>query len=670
MSGVAPKGRLSRHELWYGRAQEPVQRHDLRAGDLIVELEQAEIRAVRAGDIKLLSGLYMAVRDEQWGTVLGQASGLVVNRNEDHFTVDFEMTHRGPSVAFSWRGKLDGLSSGAITYEFAGVAEKAFKYSRIGFCLLHPPSECAGQPYRGRSPKGPVEGTLPVSIGPQRFERGVYWPLFPSVSELELSLASGFDLKMRFEGDLFEMEDQRNWTDASFKTYCTPQELGYPFDAQAGQQFWQKVTVEVVGTRARRTGAAAGRRADRATAHRVTLEPPDPRQLPPVGLTLPRELDEHTDEETALLAQAAPRHLRVDLDLSTPRWIERATAAGRVASSLRCQLELAAFAGEEGQLDQLVAEMKVLPVVRMLVFTRGAETSDPSMTARARALCADTKVRVPVFGGTDLWFAEVNRERPDTTAMDGLVYSITPQVHTFDEASIAESLEAQPETLNTAATFSAGLPISVSPVTLRPRDAIEADPPDQQHQASDTPFSVDPRQPSLFTAAWTVGSIASLAGAGAASITYYETVGPRGIVPGGQPLPPRELFPSPGKGGAFAVFHVFADVLELGERAMLVPCRSSSPAEVAALALRAGDLLRILIANLTAAPMEATVGPIEEGAIGVRMLDESTANEALAEPQLYRSRPAAPMSLRDGEASIDLTPFAVARLDGMPGGRP
>lgn len=25
-----------------------------------------------------------------------------------------------------------------------------------------------------------------------------------------------------FEGDVFEMEDQRNWTDASYKTYCTP----------------------------------------------------------------------------------------------------------------------------------------------------------------------------------------------------------------------------------------------------------------------------------------------------------------------------------------------------------------------------------------------------------------------------------------------------------------
>ena len=35
---------------------------------------------------------------------------------------------------------------------------------------------------------------------------------------------------------------------------------------------------------------------------------------------------------------------------------------------------------------------------------------------------------------------------------------------------------------------------------------------------------------SLFAAAWTVGSLAGLAEAGVASITYYETVGWRGIM--------------------------------------------------------------------------------------------------------------------------------------------
>ena len=31
-----------------------------------------------------------------------------------------------------------------------------------------------------------------------------------------------------FDGDIFEMEDQRNWTDASYKIYSTPLRLPFP----------------------------------------------------------------------------------------------------------------------------------------------------------------------------------------------------------------------------------------------------------------------------------------------------------------------------------------------------------------------------------------------------------------------------------------------------------
>ena len=29
---------------------------------------------------------------------------------------------------------------------------------------------------------------------------------------------------LHYEGDIFETEDQRNWSDASYKTFCTPLE--------------------------------------------------------------------------------------------------------------------------------------------------------------------------------------------------------------------------------------------------------------------------------------------------------------------------------------------------------------------------------------------------------------------------------------------------------------
>jgi D-apionolactonase len=653
VNGLASEPRLSRHELWYGRDEEPPAREIVQAGELTVELEGPQIRTVRAGDVEILRGVYMAVRDEQWGTVAGSVSGLELSRDEREFATTFALTHRQSPLSFDWTGRIEGDRSGTITFQFDGVALTAFRYCRIGFCLLQPPSDYAGQRYLGQSPGGPVQGTLPLAIGPQLFEGGLDRPLFPSFSELELSLASGLQVHMLFEGDLFEMEDQRNWTDASFKTYCTPLELGYPFDAAIGQRFSQKVTIRASGRPARTRSVS--------TLPQVRFDVDGGRPLPPIGLCLPRATDRHSVAETGLLARAHPSHLRVDLDLARVGWTARLAGGAEAAGALDCPLEVAAFAESDGQLDQVVTELAAIRSARLLVFTRGEPMSSSAMTAHARRRLAEHGLSVPVIGGTDGWFAELNRDRPDTSAIDGLVYSITPQVHTFDEESIAQSLEAQPDTVRTAIGFADGRPIVVGPVTLRPRDPIESESPNDS--ASALPFSVDPRQSSLFAAAWTVGSISALVQAGAASLTYYETVGCRGIIPGDGPLPPRELFAAAPLGGAYAVFHVFADVLELGPHTKVLPCESSQPSQLAALALRAADRVRVLIANLTPAPVSVVVHPTAAEEFTVRMLDETTALEALADPVTYRGRPSVARST-DPAAPLKLTPFAVARLDG------
>jgi hypothetical protein len=199
-------------------------------------------------------------------------------------------------------------------------------------------------------------------------------------------------------------------------------------------------------------------------------------------------------------------------------------------------------------------------------------------------------------------------------------------------------------------------------VTLRPRDPIEAA--QSNHTAAHLPFSVDPRQSSLFTAAWTVGSISALAQGGAASLTYYETVGLRGIIPGDGPLPPRELFAAAPRGGTYATFHVFADVLELGPQATVMHCHSEGASGLATLALRSGDRVRFLIANLKPVPLVFVMDALGFVELALRLLDETTAPEALADPLVYRRRLATELTTRDGAVRVELAPFAVARIDG------
>ena len=51
----------------------------------------------------------------------------------------------------------------------------------------------------------------------------------------------------RMEGDTFEMEDQRNWTDASYKTYVRPLALPWPYTLAKGTQLEQAVRLSVAG---------------------------------------------------------------------------------------------------------------------------------------------------------------------------------------------------------------------------------------------------------------------------------------------------------------------------------------------------------------------------------------------------------------------------------------
>ena len=52
---------------------------------------------------------------------------------------------------------------------------------------------------------------------------------------------------VRCERDTFEMEDQRNWTGASFKTNCTPLEVPYPVRIVKRAKISQRFQVSVRG---------------------------------------------------------------------------------------------------------------------------------------------------------------------------------------------------------------------------------------------------------------------------------------------------------------------------------------------------------------------------------------------------------------------------------------
>ena len=238
----------------------------MRAGPVEALLLDGDLRYVRHGGTELARRIQVAVRSADWGTVPGVRSSEQVEQNADGFRVTFDSVHRHGELEFRWVCTIDGAADGKITYTMDGVAERDFPYRRIGLCVLHPSDVFAGGAFEAGSSLAHTTGELPASVGPQRFDGETYPPLFDAFDRLQMTARDGVTVQYAFEGDVFEMEDQRNWTDASFKTYSqNPLSRVEPWQLTAGAKLRQKRDDRQPGRRVHdRDGAGAEREAGRA----------------------------------------------------------------------------------------------------------------------------------------------------------------------------------------------------------------------------------------------------------------------------------------------------------------------------------------------------------------------------------------------------------------------
>lgn len=259
-----------------------------------------------------------------------------------------------------------------------------------------------------------------------------------------------------------------------------------------------------------------------------------------------------------------------------------------------------------------------------------------------------------------MFFTELNRSRPPVGTLDLVCYSLNPQVHAFDNASLVETLEAQASTVESARQFSGGLPLAISPIALKMRFNPNATGPEPESAPGELPSQVDVRQMSLFGAGWTAGSLKYVSESGVYSVTYYETSGWRGVMEteGGSPLP--EKFRSL-PGSVFPLYHVLADVGEFagGE---IVPTTSSNTLQVDGLALRKDGKTRVILANLSAEPQQAMVQNLNER-VRVRHLNEINAEEAMLSPEAFRAGEGELLQTSGGALELSLLPYAIARVD-------
>jgi hypothetical protein len=349
------------------------------------------------------------------------------------------------------------------------------------------------------------------------------------------------------------------------------------------------------------------------------------------------------------------------LDLGSPDHPQELERAAEASRQIGVPLHLGIILGgqPEAELEKLAIELRrVQPNISLwLVFRKGDEVAGEKWVGLARQHLQFYAPNVLWAAGTLDFFTEVNRNRPLPDSSAFPVFSSNPQVHAFDNNNMIENLAGQAFDAETAREFSSK-PVVVSSITLKI--------PDRQHPTlgpnGEMPSDVDPRQASLFGAGWTLGSIARLAATGNVhSLTYYETVGWRGIMQDDTGSPAPEKFPSL-PGAVYPVYHVFADIAEWPIK-QIYPTHSSHPLQVEGLTLVDNrGRRRVLVANLTARPMDLK---IKSGTCHarIRYLDETNAEEGMRSPETFRKRAEIGTDSVAGKVEVKLLPYALARID-------
>jgi hypothetical protein len=604
----------------------------LKAGDLRLNYCDGTIRNVMAGNVEIVRRIYVAVRDKFWNTIRPEIKNLSIVKNSRSFRIDFDGGHKRNGICFNWHGVIDGTEDNTISFSMEGKAATSFKYNRIGICVLHPLRECAGKRVEAET----VDGTkrllsFPATVAP--------WQPIKNIRVLFQNFGGGVSSELQFVGNVFETEDQRNWTDASFKTYCPPLKNNIPFQINKGDLISQKVLLRV------KTQGQVIRNDPESGV--ITIDFSKKAFLiPEIGTVITDQTKMPGQKELQLLRNCNFSHLRINMlfdDRPLSRVMHTAVAFSK---SLNVPIELALFFRKENHLFiQDIKRMKKLfdepglLVKRFLVFRKAEKvTSKETLIAVIDAL----KNRAPqtdFISGTNGYFVEINRKHPAVEASAGVCYSANPQVHTFDDASIIDNMEGMAHTVLTEKKLFPRRDIYITPITLRPRLVPEI--PEKDHGS-------DRRQKTLFGAAWTLGGIIRLSEAGASGATYFETTGGCGLMEK--------------KGDrVFPLYHVFADIGEFAGGTMRV-FQSKNRRIIEACVLEKNGRKRYLIANMTQEKREVFIHDLP-GNVFFKLLDDKTSYMACLHPDKFRKNPGRKTETKHGIIHVSLGPYAIARIN-------
>ncbi|WP_428425578.1 D-apionate lactonase [Pararhizobium sp.] len=583
-------------QLYGTRQAEPAPRL-LKAGKLTAQLAGGNLRTIIYDGVEVLRAISYLVRDRDWGTYDPTLSNIAVGETEAGFTVAYTARCAGPDgTLLDISAAIEGTADGRLTFKGTAQSPAGFETNRCGFCILHPIVDVAGTAVMVEHVDGSIEDTeLPDLIEP--------WQPFKDMRAITHTALPGVSVECRMEGDTFEMEDQRNWSDASYKTYVRPLALPWPYQIPANEPVNQQIVLTIADSRAisrnlvvstentgiiRLTpGVATGIMPaigllitpEEAKASLAALRQPDALK--------PQELLFHFDP-------SAGHDASVFTDFAEIAAIQTGTTTLEIA--VPCQRPL------DEELQEIATWMRtayfvpdaivVSPSVDRQSTPPGSRWPDCPPLEDVYAAAAKAFPGTRLGGGMLSYFTELNRKRVPSENLAFISHCTNPIVHAADDVSVMQTLEALPFITRSVRAIYGGKPYRIGPSTIPMRqNPYGSRTMDNLNGARIPMANRDPRHTGQFAAAFAAGYVASVLDAGVETLTLSALTGSFGFY-----AEKHEPVKEGGKRPLHAIVKGLAEIA--GEKWQAIT--SSAPGKVLAFIVKTTGGGTVWIINLTA----------------------------------------------------------------------
>jgi D-apionolactonase len=454
------------------------------------------LRWLAAGDVECIRSIALVVRDRAWRTVLPEPASLRVRKRAGSMHV----AARTPigRAALDWTLHFEPHAAG-LDVSASMTAAGTVATNRAGLVVLLPAATFAGARYTAKHVAGgSSRGSLPRDIAPHQ-------PAL-DLAQLHVSPRDGPTLSLEFAGDAFEIEDQRNWLDPTFKLYSRALSRPIPYRIRDGQRVEQRIGVRI----------------ERVAASRaVPRVAPVNGRLPELGVATAEGRVARDPEVRARVGAARPAFV-LHCAAGDPGGV---TTASSLAASIGAGLRIECL-GDAASLVAAIA--KANPDV-VALHLRGERAQ-----RALQAMLAGTALAKGTFAD----FVMLNRNGvPDDASR--VTLGLCPTVHARDDRSLVETLDTLPNVLAHARRIAGKRALDAGPCSLYRRLLPRNGRPATEPVSRDgVPYDIHPRQGAPLAAAWLASTVAIAAAFGVDSLTAFEASGARGLVGDRESFPP------------------------------------------------------------------------------------------------------------------------------------